>query len=330
MGRRIMAQPMYSAPQVVGPGPNDAAMLEPDTWYSNVLNTGLEYVMGLGSHGGYSMDRRGHQGNGNAAGTAAGDNSFYRDNASWMPGWGNTFGLDFMDPHGVPSGATAQDRATNYVGMNPGDTAEERQIWGDVRVNLLNNEQAAITAAAGRGESNISFMDVYNSHVPAYADAQAAARARNPASDAGNTFIDPASFALAMYGAPLAEHLGINMGPATGASIDLFNDPTDSVGEGWAKRMGLAAGEIGVGAGALGMGLGNMATGNILTGLGQSAAGVGLMGLGAFSGAWNTATAIGNGMGVSEAVDGIGTVGGQLLDAGGQMASDAWGAVTSW
>ena len=300
------------APRTVGPGPNDRDMLEPDNWLSNTLNAGVEYVMGLG---GYTTKRRGAQGDGNALGSAPGDNSFYRDNADWMPGWGNTFGLGFLDPNGHPSGATAQDRATNYVGHR-----DPTGIWGDVRERLVTNESAAITRARARGETNISFGDVYGAHVDAYHDAQAAA----PGSGAGNPFIDPASFGLAMYGAPLMEHLGINAGPITGASIDLFNDPTDSVGDGWAKRMGLSAAEIGTGMSVTGMGLANMASGNFLTGAGATAAGVGLMGLGAFSGAWNTATAIQNGMGFSEAASGIKNVGGSVLKAGGTMLSDAW------
>lgn len=312
------------APRTVGPGPNDADFIEPDNWYSNILNAGVQYVMGLDGDPTtrkYDTRRRGQQGDGDATGGAVGDNSFYRDNADWMPGWGNTFGLDFLDPNGHPSGATAQDRATNYVGHN-----DPTGIWTDVRKNLVTNESAAITAAKGRGETNIGFGDVYDAHVQAYSDAQAA----HPGSGAGNTFIDPASFALAMYGAPLMEHLGINAGPITGMSIDMFNDPTDSVGDGWAKRMALSAGEIGAGAGLAGMGMANVMSGNVLTGLGEGAAGLGLMGLGAFSGVWNTATAIGNGMGVSEAWDGIKNVGGALLDAGGEVLGDIGSGIASW
>ena len=297
------------APQTVGPGANDAAMLEPDNWWSNAINSGVGYVMGKG---GYDTTRRGQQGDGDATGRASGDNSFYRDNASWMPGWGNTFGLGFLDPHGLPSGATAQDRATNYVGHN-----DPTGIWTDVRANLVTNETAAINAARARGDTNISFGDVYGSHVSAYSDAQAAARQRDPSSTAGNTFIDPASFALAVYGAPLMEHLGINAGPLTGASIDRFNDPTDSVGDGWAKRMGLAAGEIGAGAG---LGIHGLMTGNPLEMLGGAA----LAGTGVFSGVWNTATAIGNGMTLSDAASGIGNVASSGARAVGSMASDAW------
>jgi hypothetical protein len=234
-----------------------------------------------------------------------------------MPGWGNTFGLGFLDPHGLPSGATAQDRATNYVGHD-----DPTGIWTSVRRNLVTNESAAIEAARARGDTNISFGDVYDAHVAAYADAQASARETRPDSRAGNTFIDPASFALAVYGAPLMEHLGINAGPITGASIDMFNDPTDSVGDGWAKRMGLAAGEIGAGAG---LGLHGLATGNPLEVLGGAA----LAGTGVFSGVWNTATAIGNGMTLSDAASGVGNVAASGARAVGSMASDAWDGASS-
>lgn len=318
--------PPGPAPQIVGPNPNDAGMLESDNWLSNTLNAGVEYMMGLDGTPGrnYETDRRGHQGNGDATGGAKGDNSFYRDNASWMPGWGNTFGLDFMDPNGQPSGATAQDRATNYVGHN-----DPSGIWGDVRQNLVTNESASIAAAKGRGESNIGFTDVYSGHVDAYADAQSAARARPGGSTAGNSFVDPASFALAMYGAPLLEHAGINAGPITGASIDMFNDPTDTVGDGWAKRMALSGAEIGAGVGLLGAAGLNAATGDYGDAAVEGALGVGAIGLGLFSGAWNTGTAISNGMGVSEAADGMVNLGGDLADAGGEVLSDAWSGLSS-
>ena len=133
-----------------------------------------------------------------------------------------------------------------------------------------------------------------------------------------------------MYGAPLMEHFGINAGPITGASIDLFNDPTDSVGDGWAKRMALSAGEVGTGACLAGHGMANIAQGNLLTGVGEGVVGAGLMGLGAFSGAWNTATAVGNGMGVSEAYNGISNVGGGLVDAGSEVLGDAANGIASW
>ena len=295
-------------------------MLESDNWVSNTLNRGVGYMMGLG---GFDTNRRGSQGNGDATGRAAGDNSFYRDNADKMPGWGNTFGLGFMDPNGHPSGATAQDRATSYVGQH-----DPSGVWGDVRANLVTNEGAAITAATARGEDHIGFGDVYGSHVKAYHDAQASGKARDPASTAGNSFIDPASFALAMYGAPLMEHFGINAGPITGASIDAFNDPTDSVGDGWAKRMALSGGEIAAG-GALGAhGMANMMGGNVLMGGGEMLAGAGMAGLGVFSGAWNTATAVQNGMGVGDALNGAGHLAGSMAHAGGQMASDAWHGLT--
>ena len=96
-----------------------------------------------------------------------------------------------------------------------------------------------------------------------------------------NGFIDPASFALAVYGAPALEAMGINSGPITGTSIDMFNDPTDGATGGWLKRMGLSAGEMGAGALAMPPG---------------TPAGLGMMGLGAFSGAYNTVTALRHGM----------------------------------
>jgi hypothetical protein len=289
-------------------------LLEPDNPLSNTLNAGVEYLMDLGH---YTTIRRGEQGDGDATGRALGDNSFYRDNADWMPGWGNTFGLSALDPNGHPSGATAQDRATNYVGQS-----DPTGVWSGVRENLVTNESAAITAARSRGDTNISFGDVYDAHVDAYAAA--------PTSTAANPFIDPASFALAMYGAPLIEHLGINEGPITGASIDMFNDPTDSVGDGWAKRMGLAAGEVGVGAGLTGVGAASMMSGDIVGGAAETAAGIGMMGLGAFSATWNTATAIDNGMSVGDAASGITHVGGEVVGAGGKMLDDAARGIASW
>lgn len=246
---------------------------------------------------------------GDATGGAPGDGSLYRDNASWLSGWGHAFGLGFLDPHGLPSGATAQDRATSDVGRD-----DPTGVWTRVRRSLLTNESTAIDAA--RGEEHLSFGEVCNGHVLAYSDAQATAREQNPASQAGNTFVDPASFALAVYGAPLMEHLGINAGPIAGASIDMFNDSTDSVGDGWAKGMGLAAGKIGAGAG---MGLHGPMTRNPLEMLGGAA----MTGGSVFSGVWNTATAIGNAQSLGDAAGGIGQAVSSGAQAIGSMASDA-------
>jgi len=305
-------------------------MLESDNWYSNGINSGVEYLLGLG---GYDTTRRGEQGNGTATGAGSADNSFYRDNADWMPGWGNTFGLGFLDPNGHPSGATAQDRATNYVGASgpvPGSgvvpstpQSDPTGIWGAVRQNLVTTESADIAAARARGDTNITFGEVYDAHVNAYHDAQVTHGLPH-----GNTFIDPASFGLAMYGAPLMEHFGINAGPITGASIDLFNDPTDSVEDGWAKRMALAGGEEVAGLGLMGMAATDIATGNPLDAAVEAAGGVGMMGLGAFTGIYNTVTAVENGMTPSGAVSGIGHVGSGLARAGGQMLSDAGDAIS--
>lgn len=254
-------------------GPHDAAMAEPHSWWGDGINRGINRFT---EWTGYDTRRVTDVPGGPK------DNPFYRDNAQHMPGWGNTFGLDFMDPHGLPSGATAQDRATNYVGHR-----DDHGIWGDVRQRLVQNEQGYINQLPvgpdGQRQGNISFGQVYNAHVDAYSDAQAAARAEGRGNGAANSFVDPASFALAMYGAPLMEHFGINAGPITGASIDYFNDPTDTATEGWAKRMGLAGAEIGTGA---------LMMSNPITFL----PGLATAGLGVFGGVWNTATAIGNGM----------------------------------
>ncbi len=285
-------------------GPNDAAMAEPHTWWGDALNTG---VNALTAATGYDSHRVTDNPNGPA------DNPFYRDNAQYMPGWGNTFGLGFLDPHGLPSGATAQDRATNYVGQD-----DPTGVWADVRRRLVDNEGAAIDGlpkdANGTPQGNIGFLDVYGAHVDAYSGAQQAAHADGRDPTANNSFVDPASFALAMYGAPLMEHLGINAGPITGASIDYFNDPTDSATSGWAKRMGLAGAEMGAGAAMML---------NPLT----APLGLATMGLGAFGGVWNTATAVGNGMlgeWGSAISDGASAAGGAIMNG----ASAVGGAIS--
>lgn len=280
------------APRTVGPGVHDPAMLEPDNPVSNGLNAVIDCGM---SKLGYSTVRRGSQGTGSATGGSAGDNSFYRDNADMMPGWGNSTGglLSFLDPAGLPSGAFAQDRATNYVGHT-----DPTGIWSDVRERLVTNESRDIAAAKSAGKSNISFGEVYDAHVQAYDGAQAQARADGRSATANNPFIDPMSFAIASYGVPLLEKAGINTGPMTAASIDLFNDPTDSVGDGWAKRMALGMGEMAV---------------NPMLGMGTIID--------------NTRTALDHGMGVGDMVSGTGHA---IAGAGkfvGDVASDAWSAV---
>jgi hypothetical protein len=211
-------------------------MKEPSNPVSDTINRGVNWMT---QQAGYDSTR------------VANDNPFYRNNAQYMPGWGNTFGLPGLDPLGLPSGATAQDRATNYVGHE-----DESGVWSDVRQRLVQNEGSAIDNlpkdAQGHPVGNIGFGDVYGAHVDAYHDAQQSARDEGRAPNAGNPFIDPLSFGMAMYGAPLMEHLGINAGPITGASIDFFNDPTDSVGEGWLKRAGLGVGEMAAGGALLG------------------------------------------------------------------------------
>jgi hypothetical protein len=325
---------------VYGPnaaGANDPAFAHQSNAASDAVNSAVDTVTYAGT--GYHTTQ------------VANDNPFYRNNAQYMPGWGNTFGLDALDPNGVPSGAMAQDRATNYVGGN-----DPTGIWAGVRQGLVDREGAAIDAlpkdANGNPVGNIGFGDVYNAHVDAYHQAQQDARdAGTPgAENAGNPFVDPLSFGLAMYGAPLLEHAGIDTGGITGSSIDFFNDPTDSVGEGWAKRAGLGLAEMGAG----------MAIAGPLGAL-----------PGAFSLAWNTGTAVnayaeqqhlfgdddqGHGLGVTQwagqegaaagnavadftgsetvgaiadtAVTGLATVGGGIY-AGGAAVADAIGSGVS-
>lgn len=232
-------------------GPNDLAMQGPrnsvSDGFNSLVNRGMDQL-------GYNTRHR----------KPEEDNPFYRDQAQYMPGWS-------MPGSGLPSGAYAQERATNYVG-HPNGVLRHDTIWRDVRTGLVAEEGARIRERQAHGESGrLSFGDLYRAHEHAYDH-----------SGGHNSFVDPASFALAVYGAPALERAGIHSGPITGSSIDLFNDPTDSATAGWGKRMGLSAAEIGTGLGAL-------ATGNPLVG-------AGLIGLGGFSGLWNTGTAISHGM----------------------------------
>jgi hypothetical protein len=144
----------------------------------------------------------------------------------------------------------------------------------------VNQEKGMIDrdlAAGGSGQ--LSYWDVYDAHVNAY----------DTSGGGGNGFIDPGSFALAVYGAPLLEAAGIDSGPVTGASIDIFNNPEDSATTGWLKRMGLAGGEI-LGGQAMSM-MGMMTMNPALM-----AGGGGLTGLGVHGAGWNTGTALSHGM----------------------------------
>lgn len=262
-------------------GENDAAMREP----SNPISNGFNAVVNWG------MDQLGYNTRRRAPGE---DNPFYRDNAQYMPGWS-------MPGSGLPSGAYAQDRATNYVGHEFDQNGnrllshEDAQIWNNVRTSLVDQEGARIAERQANGESGqLSFWDLYSAHENAYDN-----------SGGHNSFVDPASFALAVYGAPMLEAVGINSGPITGASIDLFNDPTDSATEGWAKRMGLSAGEIGAGLMAMPL---------------NPLVGAGMIGLGAFSGVYNTATAISHGM--------LGEMGGAIADGAGALWNGAGNAIS--
>ncbi len=277
-------------------GPNDQAMAETTNPVSNgvnwVVNQGMDLL-------GYNTRRR----------DPSQDNPFYRDNAQYMPGWS-------MPGSGLPSGAYAQDRATNYVG-HPGADPDSNQTWQNVRESLVSQEGARIQQRQAAGESGrLSFGDLYNAHVNAYDNSNRDTQTGQVNSSQGgrNGFIDPASFALAIYGAPALEAVGINSGPITGTSIDMFNDPTDSATAGWAKRMALSGGEMGAGALA-------MATGHPLIG-------AGLMGLGAFSGAWNTATALRHGM-LGEIGGGIANGARSLWNGAGNLAARAGGAISS-
>ena len=278
-GRR-MSDYEQRLPGNATPGPRDSSMAQKHNWASDPINAGVNGAMGWL---GYDTSRR----------TGADDNDFYRDNAQYMPGW---------NMGGMPSGAWAQDRATNHVGHGTGPTGPGKS-WDNIRRGLVTNESSRIDASlASGGDGRLGFGDVYDAHVEEY----------STSGGGGNQFIDPGSFALAMYAAPALEAMGIDSGAVTGASIDFFNNPEDSALEGWAKRMGLGMGEMGLGAAA-------MMTGNPLTGLG-------LMGLGAGGMLWNTATALG-GPGVanwmSDTANGALNVGGSIMEGAGNLVGGA-------
>jgi hypothetical protein len=267
-------------------------MAPPSNGVSDLFNDVVSGGMGML---GYETERR-----------TDSDNDFYRDNAQYMPGW---------DMGGIPSGAFAQDRATNHVGHGTG----QGNPWDNIRTGLVDNESARIDAdlAAG-GDGRLGFGDVYDAHVEEYADS----------GGGGNQFIDPGSFALAMYAAPALEAFGIDSGAVTGASIDIFNNPEDSAMEGWAKRMGLGMAEVGAG-----MAMGPLGAPLVALGLGGMA--------------WNTATALG-GEDVANAMSDMATgalnVGGDILEGAGNLvggavdlggdllggAADAIGGLFSW
>ena len=291
-------------------GPNDGAMAQKGGWFSNLLNQVTETAM---NPLGFTTTRR----------TGAQDNDFYRDNAQYMPGY---------NIGGMPSGAWAQDRATNHVGHGKG----AGNPWSNIRQGLVQNESARIEAnrAAG-GDGRIGFGDVYDAHVEEY----------GKSGGDGNQFIDPGSFALAVYGAPMLEAFGVDAGPITGASIDVFNDPEDSAFEGWAKRMGLGLGEVGLSMGlmmnpltaplgvmGMGLGVGGMIW-NTATALGgaDTANWMSDMASGALNAGGNVLDAVGNGIGT--AVDAVGSGIGTAVDAVGSglsSAADFVGDLFSW
>jgi hypothetical protein len=269
-------------------GANDARMAPKSNAVSDTVNAGVNTVMDF-----LGYDTR--------ARSTTEDNDFYRDYAQYMPG----YNID-----GIPSGAWAQNAATNHVGHGtaPGNP------WDNVRRSLVSQETSMIHSdlAAG-GTGKLSFWNLYNAHENAY----------DTSGGGGNGFIDPASFALAVYGAPALEAVGIDSGPFTGASIDIFNNPEDSATEGWAKRMGLAGAEI-LGGGALaGMGVRDVLNGNVLSGGAEVLGGAGLAALGGFGAVWNTASAIEHGM-VSEVGSAASDAWDWTTDRVSNTASDAW------
>lgn len=254
---------------------NDSTMAKKTGAWSDFANTPWNAT-------GYDLTER----------TGEDNNDFYRNYAKYMPGY---------DIDGIPCGAWAQNAATNHVGQGEGPNSP----WTRVRDSLVLQESQRIQERQAAGESGkLSFMDLYDAHYNAY----------NQSGGGGNQFIDPLSFAGAVYGSPLLEVMGIDAGPFNGAMIDVFNDPTDSATEGWAKRMGLAAGEIG--AGAL------MMTNPLTAPLGLLT-----MGAGAFGAGWNTASAIFDGGMLGEWGDAISDGAGALwdgaVDVGGDIASGA-------
>ncbi|NCG22270.1 MAG: hypothetical protein GWP91_24910 [Rhodobacterales bacterium] len=262
--------------------PNDQTMATKSNWMSNLVNSGTQSLM---SPFGFDLSER----------DGEDQNDFYRDNAQYMPG----YNID-----GIPSGAWAQDRATNRVGHGTG----KGNPWDNIREGLMHNESARIDDKLANGESGkLGFGDVYDAHVEEYADS----------GGGGNQFIDPGSFALAMYAAPALEALGMDSGAVTGASIDVFNNPEDSAFEGWAKRMGLGLGEVAAGAGL-----------SMINPL----AGAGLMGLGIGGMMWNTATAIGGedtANWMSDQAQGALNFGGDVLDGVGNAVGSGMDAIGS-
>ncbi len=242
-------------------GVNDAAMAPQHNWWSDSFNSVVTSGMDML---GYDTRRR----------SQAEDNDFYRDYAQYMPGY---------DINGIPSGAWAQDAATNHIGHGAGPGSP----WDNIRRDLVGLERSRIMERQADGESGqLSYWDLYNAHVTAY----------DRSGGGGNGFVDPGSFAMAVYLAPLLNSVGVDAGPITGASIDLFNNPEDSATEGWVKRMGLAGGEIAGGGLLAGAGVSDIMRGNLLTGGAEVLGGAGLAAAGAFGGGYNTVTALQHGM----------------------------------
>jgi hypothetical protein len=233
-------------------GHNDAVMAPKHNFVSNILNSSVDGLMGL-----FGCKIR--------ACSPTEDNDFYRDYAQYMPG----YKID-----GIPSAAWAQNAATNHLGSST--------TWDNIRRSLVWQQKSMINANLADGKTGqLSFKDLYRIHKNAY-----------DVNGSGNSFIDPGSFALAVYGLPVLEAVGINSGLITGAAIYIFNNPENSTMHGWTKRMGLAVSIVLIG-GALSLhSAGNIATGNIMAGGAEVLGGLGMVSLGAFIAGWNTVIAI--------------------------------------
>lgn len=233
-------------------GDNDAVMASKHNFVSDIFNSGVDGLMGL--FGCKIRPRLSTQ-----------DNDFYRDYAQYMPGY---------KINGIPSGAWAQNAATNHLGYGT--------TWDNIRRYLVWEQKSIIDANLAAGKTGqLSVQDLYRVHKNAY-----------DLYGAGNAFIDPGSFAVSIYGVPILEAVGINSGLITGASIHIFNNPNDSTTQGWAKRMGLAISLVLIG-GALSLPIeGNIATGNIIAVGAEVLGGLGMVGLGSFMAGWNSASAI--------------------------------------
>lgn len=293
-------------------GPNDAVMAPK---YDLVSQAMIE----AGSLVGMDLSRR----------TGDQDNDFYRDNASCFPG-------ELID--GLPTGAWAQDRATNHVCHD----APEGSACDNVRRALVRIQGGMMDRKIADGRDGSLTMDeVYDAHVEAYAQA----------GGGGNQFIDPWSFEVAMNEVPQLLNAGIDTGPISGAAINLLNDPDDTAGEGLMKRMVLSGGEaaldfLDVFAPELGVGehAGDALLWNMATAAGGAPTaralteykidgttpfdGIVDLGQSAWSGASALVEGIGTGVGTAvDVVDAIGSGVGDVIDTADAIGSGVGSAI---